>query len=281
MFSISASRGKGLVSRDLGIPGRTSCHIFWDPLRYTSEKSKHAIAKIDRSADSQHEIGSTGAHYSSEPIWDEMFESLESQRLKQLFPLDGSFFEPSTVGPGLKELIFPVLQPFEVRSSRKDTAGRFRDSKLKDWITSPSAIVVQVRFQDFLNNLPGFDHVLGEVVIPFSKLVADGEISGWFEVQDSTTSSVPLSVDKQTGPDDKGKLGLKKDNNESRCIFVSLKWKPPQPGIGEGDESTREASHVIQEELVRSSVLVKQNKFDLVESSLGAVNTALGRWKSS
>ena len=132
-LSVSVESGKSLLSRDLGIPGKTSCHIFWDPLRSADEKSRSSIAKIDKSVESQHEIGYTGAIYSSEPKWDHMYESTESRRLKQLLPSDGNFFEQGAEGPDIKELTFPLLQPFVVKSGRKDSAGRLLDCTLKEW----------------------------------------------------------------------------------------------------------------------------------------------------
>lgn len=280
---VSVSRGKGLISRDLGIPGKTSCHVVWDPLRFCSdEKAKHAIVRGDQSAETKHSIGCTGAKYSSEPTWDDMFESIESRRLKQLLPaVEGLFFEASSHNNGqlFQELVHPILQPFAVSGRRKDSAGRFLDSELKDWESSPGAIVIQVRFQDFLNSLPGFESILGEVVFPFSNLSRDGAISGWFQVLDVGMASEPHRVeeiDPSLSHDDEGSKEGTNDKIAAPCIFVSLKWRKPEV-IDEGrDEMNREISYVIQEELVRSSVLAKHNTFDLVGSSLGAVNTALG-----
>jgi hypothetical protein len=267
-----------LFSKDLGIPGKTSCHIFWDPLRHASQETKDAIVKFDKSAESQHEIGNTSAHYSADPEWGELFESVASRRLKQLFLYDGSFFEASAQRHhSCQELLFPILQPFEVRSRRRDISGRFLDSSLKSWDSSPGAIVVEVRFQDFWNNLPGFDHVLGEVAFPFSKLVTNGEVGGWFQVLDVGTTKIAPFSDGEIEPNGEGRSddGRAMPSDDAPSILVRLKWNHPQKDEGL-DETEREISYAMQEELVRSSEIAKQNKFDLVGSSLGAVSTALG-----
>jgi hypothetical protein len=226
--------------------------------------------------ESQHEIGFTDAQYSADPEWDKVFESSESMRLHQLVPSEVGFFEASARVHDIRELHFPILQPIATRSQRKDLSGRFLDSYLKPWGTSPGAVVIQVRFQDFLNNLPGFDHVLGEVVFPFSKLTMAGEVSGWFQVLDVGTT-VNTRVDRLVGQSGEGaELDDTAARDQAPCIFVSLQWDPPTKD-SEADETDREISNAIQEELVRSSLITRQNKFDFLGSSLGAVNTALGR----
>jgi hypothetical protein len=84
------------------------------------------------------------------------------------------------------------LQPFKAKESSLDASGVYLKTALEPWTASKGAIVVEVRFQDIRNSLSGFKDVLGEVAIPFSKLVKSGEIRGWFRVLDiGTTSLVP------------------------------------------------------------------------------------------
>jgi hypothetical protein len=276
-----------VCSRDLGIAGKSVCQVLWDPLRLESDKkTKEVIANTDKSAKTQRDIGHTDASFSSEPVWEEIFESDETRRLKHFLPWEGGFFESS--GQNCHNLRFPILQPFSLKSNRKDTLGRFVDTQLNPWATSPAAIVIRVRFQDFLNNLPGFDHILGEVVFPFRKVAEAGEITGWFEVLDVGSSSVSpcLSDDEveQTSESVEhtpGAVAVESSPSlltDPPLVFATLKWFPPRTDDGlEADESERVASHVLQEELVRSTVLARHRKADFLESSRGAVNTALGR----
>jgi hypothetical protein len=277
LLTVAVMKGRCLLSKDLGISGRVSCRIFVDQARYADEKTRESIVRADKSASAPQEIGSTQILYTAHPDWKEMVESTTNKRLKQLIPTsDRHSF--NKVNPGnssddacLRELTFPVLQPFEITGSGKDEKGRFVDGSLKPWRTSKGAIVIQVKFQDFLNSLPGFDHSLGEVVFPFADLVRNKEVKGWFKVLDIGISlTVPLDDLDLEGEQLDGPTGPPR-------LYLLLKWTPPSDSTGTGtDESEKELSYVIQEELVRSSLLSKENKFDLVGSSIGAVNTALG-----
>jgi hypothetical protein len=152
-------------------------------------------------------------------------------------------------------LSFPVLQPFELKGRRRDVSGRYLDATLKAWEKSPAAIVVQVQLAI------GFDQVLGEVVVPITQTVNKGKLAGWFQVLETGTKNLaPVEDDVD--------LDIPR-------IQMSLKWNPPE--LVEGNEDTeREISYAIQEEFVRSSRISKQTQFDLVGTSIGAVNTALG-----
>lgn len=266
---VSVTQGSSLLSHD-GIAGKASCHILWDPLKYMEKASKKSFAKVDKASESIHKIGFTDARYTADPKWD-MYESLGTRRLKQLLPSEEGLFKMFSDFNNLKGLCFPVLQPFALNSQRKDSKGRFIDVALNEWDTSPGAIVCQVRFQDLLLGL-GLEHVLGEVVIPLSEVVRKGRIEGWFKLSDGKDVSPFMHYDKQ--PIEKV-LNSERSHNHSPSIFLSLLWIPPN-NEKHGDDTDIELSFVIQEELVRSSVMKKQEGFDLVESSLGAVNTALG-----
>lgn len=275
MLTVAVTKGRSLLSKDLGISGRVSCRVFFDQARYADGKGREKILREDKSAASPLEIGYTPTMNSAYPDWNEMVESTINKRLKQLTPSsDQSFFRQSSQETyddvsHLQELTFPILQPFEASTSARDEKGRLKDGSLRPWHTSKGAIVITVKFQDFLNNLPGFDHSLGEIVFPFAELVKNRQIEGWFKMMDAGTNViVPL--------DDFDLDGEQLDGNSGPPrIHLRMKWTPPSDSFGT-DESEKELSYAIQEELVRSSLLLKESKFDLVETSIGAVNTALG-----
>lgn len=264
--------GSALLSRD-GIPGRTSCHVFWDPLRFATKKSKQAIAVVDKGSKAQHEVGYTNTRYSADPKW-EIRESLENQRLNHLLPVDGDSFAPrsTTTREGL---CFPILQPLSLKSERKDAQGRFIDAKLASWSSSPAAVVFQVRFSDLVFGL-GFEYILGEIAVPFSKIVEEGIVSGWFDVSNKP-EIVSLRPAQEKGDEDD--VATSRDavrdlhNKTSPSLFVAIRWNPPSDQHRKPDDWNRELSVAVQEEYIRSS---KQTKFDLVGTSVGAMNTALG-----
>ena len=265
---VSVTKGRNLLSPELGIAGNTSCRVIWDPVRVAADNQmKEQIVRSDRSADTPLEIGNTPTLYTANPDWIGMEESGIAKRLNQLLPsTENDFFEPASTSSkdnmGIEELAFPILQPFEI-------AGRSScDGKLKAWESSKGAIVLKVKFQDFFNSLPGYDQVLGEVVFPFSNLVRDKEVKGWFQILldvGTTSSTYPL--------EDRDVEAI----NPPR-IYIHLKWDPPLMSIAtdDPDDDEKEMSRAIQEELVRSSIISKENKFNLVDSSIFAVNRALG-----
>ena len=92
--------------------------------------------------------------------------------------MDIIFEEKPNSKPGTtrdeSEVIFPVLQPF--KPLKNDQYA------LVPWSASKAALVVELRFNDVLNVLPGSEYVLGAVCIPFTELFARGQISSWFHV---------------------------------------------------------------------------------------------------
>ncbi len=262
-MSVSIHRGHGLFSRDLGIPGKASCTVLYDPLRFaTDPEIRSKVLEHDKSAESLHNVGCTAAVLSADPEWKDIhFPSAENMRLRQLLRHADDFFadRPELSSPSL---VFPILQPFEVKGRRRDESGRLLDGALKGWEKSTSAIVLQIRLAI------GFDQVLGEVVVPLSQLVAKGEISGWFQVLEAGTRNLAPIPQVDSGD----------ANTDFPRIHISLKWNPPED-IAAHEESQLEISYAIQEELIRSSQISKQAQFDLVGTSIGAVNTALGEWR--
>ena len=264
------------MSLEFGLPGSIACQVFWDPLRFADERTKMSTTKVDSSAQSRHEIGSTEAVYAANPVWSTHAHSAESKRLKQLLPNSGNFFETPSGSTKESNLSFPFLQPFRVAKSSGDNPDGLLDASLKPWSTSPGAIVVEVRFLDILNNLPGFNGSLGEVAIPFSSLVERGEINSWFQVLEmGTTSFIEVKSDVENNA-----VSTMRDHpgyeRPMQQIFLSMKWRPPT-STEDPSPDEREASFAIQEELIRSSILTQRQKVDLVESSIDAINTALGK----
>lgn len=270
-ITVSVSKGRNLLSQELGIAGNTSCKVIWEPLRLADEKTRERNAQSDVSADAPFEMGSTPTIYTSDPDWKGMEESAITKRLNQLLPsMKNNFFENSSGSDDendVHKLAFPILQPLRSTDIKKD------DVKLGSWESSDGAIVLQVKFQDFFNNLPGFDHVLGEVVIPVHEIEMEKEIKGWFQILSvGTTSNLRLEHHEVDG----GDLFCGTSLDPPR-IHVNVKWDPPtNTTANDPDDSEREMSNAIQEELVRSSILYKESKINLVDSSIGAVTKALG-----
>ena len=146
--------------------------------------------------------------------------------------------------------------------------------ELKPWETSEGALVVQIIYQDFLNDLAGFDHVLGEVVFPLSELVSCADVSGWFPVIDTEKMTATHEGHAADG-ENAAQTNYGEGKPNAPCVFVSATWKHPQTRK-EPSDIEREVSVAVQEELVRSVSVAKNKAFDIVESSVGALNTALG-----
>jgi hypothetical protein len=56
-------------------------------------------------------------------------------------------------------------------------------------------------------------------------------------------------------------------------IHIRILWSPPKTEFAGASETEREASLVIQEELMRSAVLVTEERKTIVSSSVGAFNS--------
>lgn len=266
------SKGRNLLNQELGIAGNTSCKVIWDPLRLADEKAKERIAQADVSADTPFEMGNTPTIYTSEPDWGGMEESAVAKRLNQLLPTaEKDFFEGSSMTDepaDIHELNFPILQPLKSTGSAKDQL------ELGSWDSSHGAIVLQIKFQDFFNNLPGFDHILGEVVIPFGEIRMEKELKAWFQILNVGTTSNCRLDDNEV---DNGDLICGTRGIDPPRVYVTLKWDPPNiQSLTNPDDDEREMSNAIQEELVRSSIMLKESKVNLVDSSIGAVSKALG-----
>jgi len=279
VLSVLVEKGRNLRSPELGLPANVVCRVYWDPTRYLSESKKKGIVKGDISAESTHEICTTGYVYAMNPKWTSLNASDVAKRLKHLLPSpgqDGDFFDVKTTnGDKSAGIEFPVLQP--CRSNPKDEL-----LSLVPWSDSPAAVVFEVKYQDTLSFLPGSENALGEVVIPFSSLSEKGEVCGWFKLLELGTKRLVAVSSEEEDPvlgENDQTLATKTAEDEPR-IYIRARWTPPA-GKGDGEietETDREASIVIQEEMIRSTLLSKNrsSKAGFVGSSLGAVNTVRG-----
>lgn len=234
--------------------------MFWDPTRYAKTSNRHSVVTLDVAASVSHDIATTQLVYSINPSWETLTESPEAKRMKHLLPSsgDGSFFDTSSTGEGVE---FPVLQP--IKSERGDFS-------LERWSSSAGALVFDVRFQETISLLPGSEYSLGEVAIPMSKLSEMGEISGWFRVLEVGTDRIVAA-----GKDDPSGARTGVDDDYPQ-VYVQVKWKHNENKSAVPTETEKEASFVIQEELMRSVIRMRDRKLGLIGSSLGAFNTVRG-----
>jgi len=184
-ITVAIKGGKELFSRDLGIPGKVYSTIAWEPARFATDKEKDHLLNVDPSFACTHTLGNTDAVYSSDPEWNMSFHTHTNKRLSQLLDVGKGLITSSESKNDFPIFTFPILQPIVRNSARRNDNGKFTDVRLLDWADAPGALVFQVKFQDFLNNLPGFDHVLGEAVVPISEIAKTGEWTGWLQIQDS------------------------------------------------------------------------------------------------
>lgn len=277
MLTVWAEKGKNLRSPELGLPANMFGRVYWDPTRYLPEQKRKSFVSIDNSAGSTHEIGRTGYMYTMNPEWKTLTGSDMAKRLKHLLPSPGDngniFFDTTAPNDQSSASIeFPVLQP--IKMNRHDEL-----LSLDSWKKSPAALVFEVKYQDTLSFLPGSENSLGEVVLPFSKLCDSGEVSGWFKVLDTgTTRLVALGTDDQL-LGNKSKNGDKSEvADDDPQIFIRAKWIAPKAKKeGESEtETEREASVVIQEEMIRSALLSK----DRVKAQAGFVGTSVGAFNT-
>ena len=253
MVKVQIMKGLNLKYPEFGFPGSASCRVFLDLTRFLSADDRKSAVSADKAMSALHELCCTESIYSSDPTWQYPTESVESRRLRQLFPSDGSFFE---YGHGTNPIFaFPILQP-----GRHDGQAFV----LEPWSTSSSAIVFEVRFSDLVSIVPGTERVLGEVVVPVSKLISDGEMRGWFKVHETGKH------DKETPRHGK----ILRDGSPQ--LQIQLTWVPPEELFGSSPDREREASAFVQEEMVRAAVLSCQQNINLLGSSIGAFNTVRG-----
>lgn len=263
LVTVTVVKGRNIRSPELGLPGNVGCRVFWDPTRFMSEKQKKKAIEIDESSNATHDIGATNFVYAMNPSWDRMHASEGGKRLKLLMPSQGTFFDEFSQLEK-KSVDFPVLQPIGISGDLQ---------VLEPWDSCSAAIVVEAQFFDLLNVIPGSEYSVGEVVVPFREVVKRGEVSGWYNISGSEqpVSSRPDNCGNQVAPDI--------SKNDSPQLFLTVRWEPPPESTSDSFlETEREASYAIQEEMVRSAHLSRQQKekFSLLVSSVGAFNSVRG-----
>lgn len=72
------------------------------------------------------------------------------------------------------------------------------------------------------------------------------------------------------------KLPSQHSTREAPEIMVRINWTPAREPNGAPSETEREASVVIQEELVKSAAISRQRKLSVIGSSIGTFNTVRG-----
>jgi hypothetical protein len=246
---VRVTKGRNIRSFELGLPGNVGCRITWDPSRLLSPSARKK-KEFDLAAITPQPLGETVFLYSASPIWSALHPSETVNRLKRVMPSSATVIASEVdVKVEHDSLTFPVLQPL-----CKENDVLF----LEPWRNMGAALVFDVQFSDFLNVLPGAEYSLGEVVVPVSDVINQTKVGGWFDItRDSADQSVL------------------KDHPQ---IYLEVSWISPENGDDTSNETAREASKAIQEELLRSALVVKQQKdrLGLLSGSIGAFNTVRG-----
>lgn len=250
---MKVTKGRNLRSFELGFPGNVGCRVTWDPARFLDPIQKK-MKEFDLCAVTKQDLGETFFVYSANPAWSTLHQNDLVSRLQRVTPSSAAIISSyeESVTDEREILQFPILQPLG-----KENGVLF----LESWENPGPALVFDVQFSDFLNLLPGSEYSLGEVVVPLSDVVQRQSVAGWFDI---ARDSPPESDDS-----------VLKDHPQ---IYLEVSWSPPDDTNGLSEDTLREASNAIQEESLRSAILVKQRKerLGLLGSSIGALNTVRG-----
>ena len=298
ILKASVTQGKNLRSPELGLPGSVVATILWDPLKYSSENDRKKIADCDTTAKCAHEVGFTeNSAITSNPEWECVTSSHETKRLQQLLPNNMIIKKHgSTVKNSIKsfselseenssDVFFPILQPLSPGSKSIIQGKKYYDADIMPWESSTGAVIVQIRFNDIMNKLPGIDDILGEVTIPFSDLLEKRSVHGWFQVLEKGSNETVMgpSEEKDNESIDDLLSYEHPDNDESITgsvteipeIKINLSFMPPgDKGIV--SEREKEASIVIAEEMTKSVVLSQDAKVGIIGTSISTFNTVRG-----
>ena len=292
------TQGKNLRSPELGLPGSVVATILWDPLKYSCENDKKKIVDCDTTTKGVHEVGFTDkSAITSNPEWECVISSHETKRLQQLLPNDIIIKNhDSTEKNSIKSfselfeedspyVFFPLLQPISPGSKSIIQGKNYYDADILPWESSTGAVIVQIRFHDIMNKLPGIDDVLGEVTIPFSKLLENKSVDGWFQVLEKGCNEtvVGSSEDMKSESIDELLPNEHSDNDVSITgseieipeIKINLSFMPPGEEVVIS-EREKEASIVIAEEMTKSVVLSQDAKVGIIGTSISTFNTVRG-----
>lgn len=263
-LQVSIKKGRNLRSRDLGLLGSVGCHVFWHPLRYCEDDdSAKLLSSTDKILMAHHDIGDTNYLYTANPDWDILKESTDWKRLRYItYPENSDVVHDDETFVG-DYIEFPMLQPIkyddgEVENSSERDAGM----SLAPWTDLPGAIVIQVRFADVINRLPGFEDVLGEVTIPVAKIIEKGAYRGWFQIVEVGSKHI-VRCDEN-------------DGSETPRLLLELKWKQPPSSNHDLSHVDREKSMMVAEEMARAAQKNARNNLNIIGSSIGALNTVRG-----
>ena len=319
-LEIAVSRGKNLKSEH-GIPGRLVAMVLWDAVKFLDEKTKKGIAECDASTKIVHQIGITDSSgVTSNPIWTAVKESSESLRLQQLIAtnfrndhsnLPSYTSDAKSVSNQNKSsnIIYPILQPIVPGGLKQnmnidDNSVPMVSVEVLSWDCSPGAIIVQVRFADVINKLPIFDEILGDVVIPISRLAKEGKIEGWFRVLEKGTREtmevtfpaveseensnvnrdqnlvanraspeVKIFADKEAVDEVGNASEVKKGAHPMIYLKVGFTFHNTNQKVSDTD---RETSIVIAEERTRSAIMAQDSSPGFIGSSINTLNTVRG-----
>jgi hypothetical protein len=273
LLQLTVASGRNVRSPELGLPGNVGCRVYWDPARFMTEKQKEKAVLIDDSLGAVHDIGSTNLDIGLNPAFWDNLPSNTAKRLKLLMPNHQDLFDKiADTSDDVSSFEFPVLQPLK---KSDDIVS------LESWNRLTGAIVIEVLFSDLLNLLPGSEYCVGEVVIPFSDLLRSRKLKGWFDIKgvDTGETITPLKLPILSVKLD----GIEKESpdspkDETPQIFLKASWVPPNENDSIPDETLREASLAIQEEMVKSAILKRdqKEKLSLLGTSVEALNTVRG-----
>ena len=313
-LQISVLRGRHLVPHH-GIPGSLVCSFAWDPLKFVADKdARKDLIECDPSSSAVYQIGATeGSGVTSSPEWNIVHGSNELERMRQLLP-SKNFLSRTHSSADLNSdmsseskqssetvLHFPILQPIAPSGQNPDTTDEDDEEgmpqenvEILPWVSSKGAIVVQVRFADVLNKLPIFDQVVGDVVIPFSRIAKDRRVEGWFQVLEKGT----LRTVEQPKDDGSNKICISEDGSSllNRLIppgtdaggteaspkeekgqpFIYLKAELTIPSRRAVNDIDRETSIVVAEHLMRSAASKADSGFGFLGTSINTFNTVTG-----
>ena len=225
----------------------------------------------------------------SSPVWTKMSLSDDAQRLKQLLPstnflsrthsnsgdVNGDYL-PSRHNEE-SSLQYPLLQPIKSSNQTEST------TELIPWSVSSGAIVIQIRFSDMLNKLPLFDQILGEVIIPISRLAEEKEIEGWFKVKGKDINKPlgsnvhPLIESMDNHSPKAGENGQQVKDSQTDLtypqIYVKVKLDPAPSNYTDIDKET---SIVVAEQLARSANFNEEKGVGFIGTSISTFNTVRG-----
>ncbi len=137
------------------------------------------------------------------------------------------------------------------------------------------------------HNILPFDFRIGEVVIPFHKIV-DEKVDGWFQVlpkgtletiedspsEDHKEGDKKSFLTRLTDPDTESP-GIDEKENQDKVprIHIKAEFIPPDENITDID---RETSIVVAEHMIWSSNATKDRRAGFIGSSLETFNTVRG-----